>query len=399
MGMKLTQRTIAILTLPEGKDDHIVFDDAVVGLGLRVRKTGSRTWVYQYRFGPKQRRIALGDVAAIPLAKAREIAGTLQAQVRLGRDPTAEKAENRVRAAETFGSVLRPFLARQKARLRHASYSEVERHLVLHSKPLHALPINAIDRRAIAARLNEIAANSGPVAANRVRSSLSAFFSWAIREGLVDANPTIDTNKQPEKSRARVLSAAELVAIWKACRDDDYGHILRLLMLTGQRADEIASLRPEEVHDEAIVLPPERVKNKRTHVVPLSEPAKAIIRKALRSDRSHLFGRDDTGFGGWTYAKRTLDARIAARTGKPLAHWTHHDIRRSVVTGMADIGIAPHVIEAVVNHVSGHKGGVAGVYNRSTYDREKRIAVDLWTDHLLAIVEGRESNIVQLKQA
>jgi hypothetical protein len=94
-----------------------------------------------------------------------------------------------------------------------------------------------------------------------------------------------------------------------------------------------------------------------------------------------------------------LDKRITeANNGKPLAEWVLHDLRRTVSTGMGDLGIHPHVIEAVLNHVSGHKAGVAGIYNRSTYEREKRVALDLWADHLLAIVEGRASNVVQMRR-
>ncbi len=391
--MKLTAKIVG-LTLPEGKTDHIVFDDDVPGLGLRLREGGSRVWIFQYRTGAKQRRLALGSVAAIPLIKARELAGDLQAKVRLGADPAADKAQSRVRAADTFTAVLGRFLAAQRARLRARSYNEVERHLLVHSKAFHGLPISAIDRRGIAARLSAIAEASGPVAANRVRTSLSSFFSWAIREGLLDANPVNDTNVRPEQSRDRVLSETELRVIWNALGADDYGDIVKLLMLTGQRWDEIASLRWSETFDEQIVLPAARTKNKKLHTVPLSEPARGILVKRLRRpDRDLVFGRGQGGFSGRTNSKRALDA-VAE-----LPHWVHHDLRRSVATHMAEIGVQPHIIEAVLNHVSGHKGGVAGIYNRSTYDREKRIALDLWANHLLALVEGRETNVTPLKRA
>ncbi len=397
--MKFTAKTIAGLVLPAGKNDFIVFDPDVPGLGIRLREGGSRTWLYQFRIGPKQRRIALGSVAAIPLTKARELAGDLQAQIRLGGDPAASKAEGRIRAAETFGAVLPRFLAAQRARLRPSSYGEVERFLLVYSKPLHDLPLSAIDRRAIAGRLGAIAESSGPVSANRMRTSLSSFFSWCVREGLIDANPVNDTNVQPETSRDRVLSESELRLIWNGLLGDDYGDIVRLLMLTGQRLDEIGSLRWSEILDEQIILPPARTKNKRLHVIPLCDAAHAILVRRERSpDRDLVFGRGQGGFSGWAVAKRSLDARIATVIGE-LPHWTHHDIRRSVATGMAEIGVQPHVIEATLNHVSGHKAGVAGIYNRSTYDREKRIALDMWADHLMAVVEGREPNVTPLKRA
>ena len=170
-------------------------------------------------------------------------------------------------------------------------------------------------------------------------------------------------------------------------------------MLTGQRANEIAGLRWDELHDDQIVLPGERTKNKRTHLVPLSEPARAILAKTERKDRKHVFGRDDTGYQGWGKAQPRLDARIAESQGSRLPHWTPHDLRRTVATRMAELGVQPHIIEAVLNHVSGHKSGVAGIYNRATYDKEKREALNLWAAHLLAVVEGRPSVVVPLKRA
>lgn|SRR6266516_4661813 len=396
--MKFTTRSIAALTLPAGKADHLAFDDDVPGLGIRLREGGSRVWVFQYRVGPKQRRMALGSVAAIPLAKARELAGDLQAKIRLGGDPAAEKTQSRARAAETFAAVLPRFLAGQRVRLRNASYREVERHLLVQGKSFHPLPITSIDRRAIAIRLGAIAEASGPTAANRARTSLSTFFSWLIREGVLDANPVNDTNVQAERSRDRVLSEFELAAIWNNLTGHDYADVVRLLMLTGQRPGEIGGLLWSEVLDEQIILPAERTKNKRLHTVPLSDLARAILAKRERT-RDLVFGFGQGGFNGWHKAKEALEVRIAKQTGRPLASWIHHDIRRSVATHMAEIGVAPHIIEAVLNHVSGHKAGVAGIYNRSTYDREKRIALDLWAEHLLATVEGREKNVTPLKRA
>lgn len=193
-----------------------------------------------------------------------------------------------------------------------------------------------------------------------------------------------------------MLSDAELKTIWAACAGDDYGAVLRLLMLTGQRAQEIGSLRWGEVHDDQIVLPAERTKNSRAHIVPLSEPARAIVGAFNNKGRTHVFGRDDTGFQGWSKAKEKIDARIAAVGALP--HWTPHDLRRTVATRMAELGVQPHVVEAVLNHASG-RSGVAGIYNRATYAREKRDALYLWAEHLLAVIESRKAAIVPLKRA
>ena len=134
--------------------------------------------------------------------------------------------------------------------------------------------------------------------------------------------------------------------------------------------------------------------------MPLSVPARAILEaQPRRAHREYVFGRGEGGFSGWSRCKARLDARIAEMTGKPLPGFTLHDTRRSCVTHMAELGVQPHIIEAVLNHVSGHKSGVAGIYNRATYDREKRQALDLWAEHLLAVVEGRAATVVPLKRA
>jgi integrase len=209
-----------------------------------------------------------------------------------------------------------------------------------------------------------------------------------LKEGirLPEGNIIAHTHKRDEKPRDRVLTLPEIKAVWDACRDDDYGDIIRLLILTGQRANEIAALRWEEVHDEMIVLPGERTKNHRAHVVPLSDAAKSILSKRDR-DRRFVFGRDDTGFSGWGNAKKALEARTRPAITE---RWTPHDIRRSVVTHMAErVGVLPHIIEAVVNHQSGHKDGIAGIYNKATYDREKREALNLWAEHVMTLVEDR----------
>jgi integrase len=397
--MRLTSKTAAALTVPAGKTDHIEFDDDIPGFGLRLRASGVRSWIYQYRIGRQQRRMFLGSAGAIPAAAARETAGKLHAQVKLGGDPAIDREHAIRRAGETVEGVARRYLEFRKPALRHRSYLEIERHLSLHAKPLHRLPVTAVTQRDVSDLLNSIAKVSGDVASNRVRSSLSAFFGWAIREGfrLPEGNPAANTNKREESPRDRVLKPEELKAIWSACTGD-YGNIVRLLMLTGQRLREIGELRWREVHDDEIILPADRTKNNRLHTVPLSKLVSAIL-TALRSDAVYVFGRDGTGFSGWSKAKQRLDFRIAEQTGKAIEHWTLHDLRRTAATGMADLGVQPHIIEAVLNHVSGHKAGVAGIYNRSTYDREKREALNLWAEHLMAVIEGRAATVVPLKRA
>jgi integrase len=275
--------------------------------------------------------------------------------------------------------------------------------------------------RDIADLVASITKRSGPVTANRVRSSLSVFFSWAIQHGRADANPVVNTAKNEEQSRDRVLTPNELRLIWNGLGDDNqYAAIIRLLALTGQRASEIAGLRRSEVHGDQLILPGERTKNGRDHVLPLSEIARTIIaQQPNRGGRDLIFGDGDGPFSGWSRCKARLDNRITEANGaKPIEQWTPHDLRRTFATyaggGLPEhqlkklppaeremaggLGIEPHVIEAVLNHVSGHKSGVAGIYNRATYPREKKAALDMWADRLIAIVEDRDSNVTPLRR-
>jgi integrase len=164
--------------------------------------------------------------------------------------------------------------------------------------------------------------------------------------------------------------------------------------LTGQRAREISDLRWSEIVDGRIELPRERTKNSRAHTIPLGPMASAILERRVRRPNSTFVfsSRADAPFSDFGLQKKKLDARIAELTGAPFRHFVIHDIRRSVATGMADIGIAPHIIEAVLNHVSGHKGGVAGVYNRSSYAAEKAAALARWDEHVASIIGGGDEH-------
>lgn len=221
---------------------------------------------------------------------------------------------------------------------------------------------------------------------------MSALFAWAIAEGLVDSNPTIGTRRPDEgtRPRERVLSDEELAAIWQACDDFDYGRVVRLLILTGARRQEVGGMAWSELHERGTwTIPGERTKNGRAHIIALPALAWSIINAVPRRG-DHLFGRN--GFANWGRAKAAFDQRLS------LPPWTLHDLRRSAATRMADLGILPHVIEAVLNHVGLSRKGVAGIYNRSSYEREARAALALWADHVRAIVEGGERKIVQLRQ-
>ena len=212
-----------------------------------------------------------------------------------------------------------------------------------------------------------------------------------MARGLVEQNPVIGTKVAKMEPRTRVLSRAELAAVWRACSDNAYGAIVKLLI---QRREEIGGLHFDEIGDGIIALPASRAKNRRAHIIPLSTRALAIL--AAQPYRSEfVFGPKP--FTSWSRGKRVLDATLNA-AGEKLAPWTLHDLRRSVATGMGRyLGEPPHGVEAVLNHVSGTKAGIAGVYNLATYENEKRIALAAWADHVLSAVEGRAASVVPMR--
>src|SRR5262249_28510943 len=267
-------------------------------------------------------------------------------------------------------------------------------------RPLHAMGLAEIPHSDTAARLTAIPRKPSAPTAAAARRAVSAFFRWTMEEGWASANPVVGTRKPAgPQPRDRVLSDNELAAIWNACGDDDHGRIVRLLVLLGSRRSEIGGMRRGEFELNAgtWTLPAERSKNHRAHTLTLPPTALKIVHAASDlgcGDRDHLFGaRAACGFTAWAHSKAALDQRLTG-AAKP---WRLHDIRRSVATKMADIGIEPHVIEAVLNHFSGHRAGLAGVYNRSGYDRAVKAALLRWSKHVLALVEGRgESNVIPL---
>jgi integrase len=401
MKLKLDIKTVAGLALAKGRSEDFAWDTELEGFGLRLRRKRDggvlRTWAAQYRTNGRTRRVTLGSFEKLTPAKARDGARKILARVALGHDPQAEKQEKRTRSAQTFRATVDAYLA-AKQNLRPISVRLNTLYLTgAYFRPLHSLGMADISHRDIAARLTAITRDHSAHTAAAARRSISALCKWAMEEGLITANPVIGTRKPAEaKPRDRVLSDAELVAIWRGCGDDEFGKIVRLLLLLGCRRQEIGGMRRSEFDDlDAGVwtLPKERSKNHRAHTLTLPSPALAIIRALPRGERDHLFGaRPDDGFTSWSNAKAELDQRLADAV-KP---WRLHDVRRTVATGMADIGIEPHVIEAALNHFSGHRRGVAGVYNRSSYDRAVKAALARWSEHVLALVDGRPSNVVPL---
>jgi integrase len=394
--MKLTRDAVAALVLPAGKADVVFWDGSLPGFGVRMRGQ-SKTWLVQYRANGRQHREALGDIRKVGLEDARKAARQRFAQIELGIDPALEKAKRTIEAtatALTLALVARRYLDAKRGELRHNTYRAAKLHLLEHWKPLAGRPIGSIGRAEVAAQLQTLAKERGRVAAARSRANLSALYAWATGEALADSNPTIGTN-QPDRgvrARERVLDRDELVRIWEAAADgDDRGGIVRLLILLGCRRQEIGGLRWSEIDLDrgSLTIGGERTKNHRALTLALPPAALAIL-ASVPCRGEFVFG-GNRGFASWSALKAQIDV------GSGVCEWRLHDVRRTVATGMADLGVQPHVIEQILNHQSGHKRGPAGIYNRSSYEREKMAALTLWADHLLAIVEGRDAKVVVMR--
>jgi integrase len=216
---------------------------------------------------------------------------------------------------------------------------------------------------------------------------------WTRKGVGVGCDLTLLTNKNAEQPRERVLSNGEIRILWNALPEGDFADIVRLLVLTGQRATEISDLRWDEIDFEKdiIRLPPPRTKNRRSHTIPISSTVRSILEARQHNGRDHVFGIGQRGFSGWSKAKGRLDEAIK------IPEWRIHDLRRTAATGLGELGVFPHVIEAILNHVSGTRSGVAGLYNKAAHETEKRTALQRWSEHVAAIVEGHESVVTSLR--
>jgi integrase len=398
--MRFDARAVAGLELPAGKDDHLEWDDELAGFGVRLRASGRKVWIAQYRppGSRRTRRVTLGAVEKLTPVEARAAARKLLARVALGHDPQGEREAERARSARTFRSAAEAHLAAKQSELRPASYRLRKLYLLgPYFRPLHPIGVGDITHPDVAAQLSAISRNHSTHVAAAARRAVSAFFRWTMEEGWTTANPVIGTRKPADsKPREHVLSNAELARVWRACGNDDFGRIVRLLILLGSRRTEVGGMRWSELDldADAWTLPAERSKNHRQHVIALPPTAIEIIESVPRTSRDHLFGdRAGKGFTSWSRGRQDLDQRLAGKV-RP---FRLHDLRRSTATKMADIGVEPHVIEAALNHYSGHRAGIAGIYNKSKYERAVKAALARWSEHVLALVEGRESKVVALR--
>ena len=246
-----------------------------------------------------------------------------------------------------------------------------------------------------------------PTLANRLLGTLKTMGRWAVERGLVEGNPFSDHRPGPSTDRDRVLNEAELRALLLALKAEPYhqGQMVKMLALSAARRSEVSEMRWSEIDLDAKIwrLPRERAKNDTEHVVPLSDDAVSILQAAPRFDGSDFVfsSRGDHGVTKFDRFKRRIDASMAASLGHAPEHWTLHDLRRTAASGMAELGVAPHVIEACLNHRSGIIRGVARTYNRFAYTNEKAAAFQAWSRRLREIETGKSapSNVVTLARA
>jgi integrase len=237
---------------------------------------------------------------------------------------------------------------------------------------------------------------------NRVRACLSAYFAWLLREGIVEANPALNTNKATEGgARTHMIADDELARLWNALGDDQYSSVVKLLCLTGPAATRSPACAGQK--SISITLPPASTKSRREHQIPLAPAALAILQAQPRrvnpdgSPRDLVFGHGRRGWQDWSGSKADLDALIQP----PIRGWRPHDFRGSMSTTMHErLGVVPWVVEASLGHAGGHQGRVAGVYNQSSYFELRRIALGKWADHVVSLATGeRPPTVVTLRRA
>ena len=391
---RLTAASVERLRPPaKGRIEH--WDSLLPGFGLRVSETGAKTWVLMYRIGRRQRRLTLGKYPALGLTKAREKAREALDQLDHGTDPAAHRRSLQGSSKDTFEGVAGLFLDRY-ARQHQRNPERTEYLLKKYVTPeWKGRRLESIGLGDVALLVDGIAEGGAPIMGNRVLTVIKKLFGWAVARGLLETNPATGVQAPgKETARDRVLTDTELKAVWQACAGLGYpfGPLFRLLILTGQRRDEIAHMAWPDIEDGTWTLPREITKSDRVHAVPLSGLAVETIQVVPQIDGCDLLfpsrNGTDRPVSGFGRAKKQLD------TLSGIGDWRLHDLRRTVASGLARFQTPPHVIEAVLNHRSGTISGVAAVYNRYSYLDEKRQALEGWARHVAGLAAD---NVVKLE--
>ncbi|MEO5375997.1 MAG: tyrosine-type recombinase/integrase [Alphaproteobacteria bacterium] len=402
--MKLTQRAIDNLICEPGRRDRLVFDDVQRGLAVRVTAGGGKSFLAQYVIGGQKRRVPLGACNAVALADAREAVKAIMGDVAMGLDPAAARKEQasaaRARADKeqlTLAVLVETWRTLHLAHRRERYAVEAVRALRIGFARHWERPAEDLDRAMVVNTLDGLVRGGSVAMAARTAAYGRACYSWAVKRGTVKGNPFADLpSVGMVPKRDRVLTDDECVALWRAAVGAPYGALVRFLLLTGQRREEVAGMTWAELDEDLSVwtIPGDRTKNGALHVVPLTEPARDILRSLRRWSDTAFAGDTGGPFRGWSKAKVRLDAASG------VSGWRLHDLRRTLATGLQRLGVRLEVTEAVLNHVSGSRAGIVGIYQRHDWAAEKRAALDAWSAHLMAALEGREpaGNVVALPQ-
>jgi len=376
----LTNKTLEALK-PNAKR-YEVHDLLCPGMSVRVSAQGQKVFSIKFRYGLNQKRMKLGVYPRITLATAREKAMDILQQVDEGIDPTKRRRTPNMKVE----AVCQEFI-RLHAQARNKSWREAER--ILEREFVGTFgqrDIREIKRFDVLEIMDAAVARGSTYQANRILSNIRKLFNWCVERGIVEISP-INGLKAPtkEESRDRVLEDDEIVRLLRACRNDVYPfrQFVPILLATAQRRGELAEMRWSEVDFDAKhwVIPAERSKNGKPHVVPLSPYAIDVLNEVPRFlDCDYVFTTTrNSPVSGFSKMLRRLSE------GSQTSDWRLHDLRRTAASGMARAGVAPHVVEKVLNHISGTISGVAAVYNRYGYDREKREALETWGEYLVQL--------------
>jgi integrase len=404
---KVITDTMVQKVKPAPKGKRVEYWDAIVpGFGLRVTDTGSKSFFLRKRIDTEQVRMSW-SYPTTSLEAARIAAKSVLEDLANGINPKTKQEEeeraNKVRLENTFKSIAERFMV-QHVDLHLAPCTKLEYKWALFGKDVAKLqnrPVDSITRPDVREILDAILDSGRPSSANKMRAYLSKFFNWCAERDLLEHVPT-DRIKPPAPKVVgeRTLNEAEIKLVWAAfdAEGDVFGDLFKLLLLTGQRRSEVAGIRQSELTDldgekPSWQIPSNRTKNGRPHVVSLSKPVVEILknRPVIGDEGLLLTTTGNTGVTGFSKAKKHVDAWIKAKLEKeeqrPMPDWDLHDLRRTMVTMMNDrLGIAPHIVEACVNHISGGaKAGIAGVYNKAMYMDGRKEAFEAWAWYLKSI--------------
>ena len=353
-----------------------VYDASLAGFGLRVSPTGTKSWIVLSRNLNRKTRATLGRYPQMSLTKARQRAMTSLQMM-------ADGEFNREKSFDTFEQALEEWFSKDQSQ--NKSFGQVRSAVELHVRPtLKGIKLKDIQKRDII-KLVDLVGRTAPTQANRVLAFTKRFFNWCVSRDLLAVSPANGIAKfSNEVSRDRVLNENELEKVFNATFEIPYpfGPLFRILLMTGQRLNEVSGLTWSEIDfpSETWKIPRDRAKNKTSHVVHLSQPVLEELER-LRTISTHDLIFTTTGktaVSGFSRAKRQLNNLSGVRD------WRLHDLRRTFATVATEqLGFQPVIVDRILNHVSGSVKGIAAVYQRGEYLEQRRVALDAWGHYLL----------------